>query len=520
MERHYLAVDLGAESGRVMHGVLSQGRLTLEEIHRFPNAPVKIHGSLRWNLVQLFAEIIVGLRKAGQARLAISGISCDAWGVDYAFVNDSDPMVSLPYHYRDERTDAVMEKVFGQVSSEAIFNATGIQFMSINTLYQLWTDVQTRPEILAAAKTFLNIGDYFNYLLCGSLMGERTVAGTTQLLDPRTGNWAWGLIEKLRIPKNLFPKLNPPGSLLTPLLPDIARETGLTNARLVATCSHDTAAAVAAIPAVITAALPGADISPRSSASNPAKSNPPEWAFLSSGTWSLLGAELNSPLINTEVRAANFTNECGYGDTIMFRKNIVGLWIVQECRRAWAEAGQEFNYDELTRLAAESPAFKSLIRPDDPRFGKPGRMPEKIAEYCRETGQPAPQGVGPTVRCVLESLALLYAETLNTCARLTGKKFALLHVVGGGSKNRLLNEFTSSALGIPVEAGPAEATAIGNLLIQARTLGHLEGGIRQVVRDSFPTETVPPKNPEAWSTARKSFGSLADMRKASSGAVA
>lgn len=485
MEKHYLAIDLGAESGRVMLGSLSDGKLTVEEIHRFANTPVNIQGTLRWDLLNLFAGAKTGLKLAADRGVPISGVSTDAWGVDYVLFKEKEAMVTNAFHYRDSRLDGVMEKVFAKVPADRIFADTGIQFMQINTLYQLWTDAQTRPEVLEWADRFLNIGDYFNYLLSGTPAGETSLASTSQLYNPVKNNWAWELIADLKLPKKLFPDLVRSGTKLGPLMRDVSLETNLKNTQVIASCSHDTAAAVAAVPGQ------GQD-----------------WAFLSSGTWSLLGTELGAPIIDANSRKYNFTNEAGYGNTIMFRKNIVGLWIVQECKRAWAEMGNTYTYDELTAMAEAAEPLRSLIRPEDARFGKPGRMPGKISDYCRETAQPVPTDPGSFIRCILESLALLYAKTLAECAAATGRKFKTLHVVGGGSRNRLLNQFTADALGLSVQAGPVEATAIGNLLIQAKTLGHETGDIRSVVRRSFPVEVFVPADAGAWFGAEKRFEAL------------
>jgi rhamnulokinase len=485
MEKHYLAIDLGAESGRVMLGSLAGGKLTLEEIHRFANVPVTIQGTLRWDLLNLFSEAKEGLRKAAARGAPISGISSDAWGVDYVLFKEKEAMVTNAFHYRDARLDGSMAKVFAKVPADRIFSDTGIQFMQINTLYQLFIDTQTRPEVLEWADRFLNIGDYFNYLLTGVPEGEASVASTSQLYNPVKKEWAWELIASLGLPKKLFPELVPSGTRLGPLQREVALETNLKGAQVIASCSHDTAAAVAAVPGQ------GQD-----------------WAFLSSGTWSLLGTELGAPIIDSLSRKYNFTNEAGYGNTIMFRKNIVGLWIVQECKRAWEAMGNAYAYEELTAMAEAAEPLRSLIHPEDPRFGKPGRMPGKIADYCRETGQPVPTDPGSMIRCILESLALLYAKTLAECAAATGRKFKTLHVVGGGSRNRLLNQFTADALQLPVQSGPVEATAIGNLLIQAKTLGHETGDIRSVVRRSFPVEVFGPTDAGSWHGAAKRFEGL------------
>ncbi len=495
MQKHYLAIDLGAESGRVMLGTLtSEGRLEVEEIHRFPNIPVNIQGTLRWDLLNLFSEVKTGLRLAAARGLPISGISSDAWGVDYVLFRKSEPMVSHPYHYRDPRLDGSLEKVFARVPADDIFNETGIQFMTINTLFQLYVDTQTRPEVLASADLFLNIGDYFNYLLTGKPNAEASLASTTQLYNPRKGEWCWDLINRLGIPKKIFPTVVPPGTKLGSLLPEVAHETNLKDVAVIASCSHDTAAAVAAIPAVT-------GISAGSAAGG-------DWAFISSGTWSLLGTEVKAPVINATSRKHNFTNEVGYNGTVMLRKNIVGLWIVQECKRAWAELGNDYDYDALTAMAEAAQPLNCLIRPDDARFGKPGRMPGKITEYCRETGQPVPTDPGSMVRCALESLSLLYAKTLAECEAVSERRFRTMHLVGGGSRNRLLNQFTANALGLPVQTGPVEATVIGNLLVQAKTLGDLKGDMRSVVRASFPVKTYTPEDSSVWKAAFKTFETL------------
>jgi len=339
--------------------------------------------------------------------------------------------------------------------------------------------------VLEWADRFLNIGDYFNYLLSGNLIGEISIASTTQLFNPRTKDWAWELIARLGLPKKIFPPLVPSGTSLGKLRPEIATETNLKSAQVIASCTHDTAAAVAAVPG-----------------------EGDDWAFLSSGTWSLLGVELPEPTINAASLECNFTNEAGFGGTTMFRKNIVGLWIVQECRRAWSAEGKDYDYETLTSMAGNAPPLTSLIRPDDPRFAKAGQMPEKIVAYCKETGQAVPTSAQGVVRIALESLALLYAETLVTCASVTGRTVRKLHIVGGGSKNRLLNQWTANATQTPVVAGPAEATAIGNILIQAKTLGHLRKDLRAIVRNSFVLESFAPKDAEIWAAARKRFKEL------------
>ena len=475
--RHYIACDLGAESGRVMLGTLADGKLTLEEIHRFPNGPVVINGTWRWDVLRMFDELRTGLRKVAERRLTIESISTDSWGVDYVWLKDREPLLSAPFHYRDlTRNAGAFERAFPLVSSAEIFAETGLQFMTINTAYQLHWDAVNRPWVLKAADRFLNIGDYFNYLFSGVATAEQSLASTTQLFNPKKKKWSRPLLQKLGLPKKLFPEIVPSGTVLGPAAPEL----GLTGTQVVASCSHDTGAAVAAVPA----AGQG-------------------WAYLSSGTWSLLGVELKQPLITDQSRQFNFTNEVGYGQSIRFLKNIIGLWILQECRRQWGKS----DYVELRQLAAQATPLRSLINPNEERFGKPGDMPEKISAFCRETGQPVPTTPGEFVRCILESLALLYRRTLEQLETCTGQPVATLHIVGGGSQNLLLNQFSANATGRTVVAGPAEATATGNILIQALALGQLKNlaELRQVVRNSFAVQTYEPQDGAVWAQAYARF---------------
>jgi len=484
-ERCYVACDLGAESGRVILGRLDSGRLALEEVHRFPNGPTGILGSLRWDVLRIFDELKTGLKKVGARKAPAASLSVDSWGVDYALFNGRQPLLAAPYHYRDERADAVFARVMQSELPVGIFEETGIQFMTFNTLFQFIAEVEANRDLLGVADQFLNIADYFHYLFCGVPRAEESLASTTQIYNPRTRAWSAKLIGQFGFPGRLFPALVPSGTKLGPLLPDIAAETGLAGAEVIATCSHDTGAAVAAVPAQ------GGE----------------EWAYLSSGTWSLIGVELSAPLISDEIRAHNFTNEAGYGGTIRFLKNIVGLWILQECRRSWAAAGDDFEYAELNRLAREAMPLRSLINPSAARFLKPGRMPEKITAYCEETGQPVPETPGQFARCIFESLALVYRWTLDEIENLTGRTIRTLHIVGGGSQSDLLNQYAASATERTVLAGPVEATAIGNLLIQGIALGHLESldALRETVRASFPAQRFKPLDAALWEAAHARF---------------
>jgi rhamnulokinase len=477
---YYIACDLGAESGRVMLAQLEAGHLSLEEIHRFPSAVVRVLGTLRWDVLRIYEELKTGLREVAKRKSGARGISVDSWGVDYVLVNAVHPMISPPFHYRDDRTAATYEKLRDSIGSELIFEETGIQFMPINTIYHLASDVERSRPILEASDCFLTIGDYFNYLFSGVACVDESLASTTQLYNPRTRSWSEALIERCRLPRKIFPKVVPPGTVLGPLLDEVSAETGLNGVQVIATCSHDTGEAVAAVPG-----------------------QGDDWAYLSSGTWSLIGVELTEPLINETVRAHNFTNELGYGGTTRFLKNIVGLWILQESRRAWARQGVELDYARLTAEADEAEPFRSLINPSAARFAKPGDMPQHIAAYCRETGQPAPETPGQYARCILESLALSYRSALDEIEELTGRSIARLHIVGGGSQSNLLNQFAASATQREVIAGPVEATAAGNVLIQALALGDIESlqALRQIVRHSFPLRSFEPLETESWQRA-------------------
>jgi rhamnulokinase len=483
----YIACDLGAESGRVMLGHLENGKLRIEEIHRFTNGATRLRGTLRWDIMRIFDELKVGLKKVGALKIPAASLSVDSWGVDYVLFNDAQPVLATPYQYRDTRTDAIYECVMKSDLPALIFEETGIQFMSINTLYQLIADVEENGDVLSLATGFLPIADYLHWLFSGAVKAEESLASTTQAYNPRTRTWSSKLIARINFPARLLPDVVPSGTKLGPLLADIAAETGLTGVEVVATCSHDTGAAVAAVPA-----------------------QGDDWAYLSSGTWSLIGVELPAPLISEEVRARNYTNEAGYGGTTRFLKNVIGMWIPQECRRTWAKEGREIDYDELVPLALESEPLRSLINPNAARFWKPDDMPGKIQRYCSETGQPVPGTHGQFMRCICESLALLYRQTLDELERLTGRTIRTLHIVGGGSKNQLLNQLTASATGRTVITGPVEATAIGNLLIQGIALGHLENldALRAVVRESFPVQTYQPQEPAVWQSARERFAKL------------
>lgn len=484
MKRHYLACDLGADSGRLMLGTLEDGRLALEELHRFANGAVTAGTSLHWDLPRLLGELRIGLGKAGARGLPIASISADSWGVDYVLYDDTGAMLEPAFHYRDPRCPEGVKRVFARLSWPEIFAATGIQFMQINTLFQLAAEP---PERLAQARLLLGIGDAFNHWLSGVARSEESLASTTQLYNPRTKAWSGKLLGALNLPAAIFPPIIPSGTVLGPLQPALATATGLAGVRVVASCSHDTGAAVAAVP--------GAE---------------GHWAYLSSGTWSLMGVESAVPVINDACRELNFTNEIGFGSSVRLLKNIIGLWLIQESRREWARAGREYSFAELEQLARQAPAFVSLINPADARFISPGGMTGRIAAFCRETGQPVPETPGAIVRCVYESLALLYRHTLRQLEQLSGQPIECLHIVGGGGKDAVLNQFAANSLQLPVHAGPVEGTAIGNILVQAIALGDLPSlaAAREVVRASFEVGHFQPAEAAVWDAAYARFEAL------------
>lgn len=487
--RNYLAFDLGASGGRAIIGRFDGERLALEEVHRFANGPVHIPSargdSLHWDTLRLFVEIQDGLRKA----IACCGndlltLGIDTWGVDYGLLDRNDRLVGLPYHYRDSRTDAMLAEAFRRVPREEIFAATGIQFMQLNTLFQLLAQQIEDPEVLARAHTLLMMPDLLNFWLTGQKVCERTIASTSQALDPHRPAWAIDLLTRLGIATHFLPPIVEAGTILGGLLPAVVEETGAQGVQVVTPGSHDTASAVAAVP------TEGAD-----------------YAYLSSGTWSLIGAEIPQPIINEAALAFNMTNEGGVCGTIRLLKNIAGLWIIQECRRTWAAEGQALSWDDIVRHAAAAPAFLAQIDVDAHDFLAPGNMPTRIREYCRRTGQKIPEGVGPIARVVYESLALKYRRVLEMLEALIGRRISVLHIVGGGAQNRLLNQLTADALGRPVVAGPFEATAVGNLLLQllaTGAIGSLAEG-RALVRRSSATETYAPQKSGPWNEVYAQF---------------
>ena len=472
----YLAFDLGAESGRTVTGQFDGERLSLEETHRFANEPVKTGETLHWDALRLFHEIKKGLSQsvaqASQSGTEIAGMSVDAWAVDFGLIGRNGSLLGNPRHYRDHGNDGVMEDAFGIVPRKTIYERTGIQFLQFNTLYQLLALKRQNSPLLDHAETLLFLPDLFHYWLTGAKTTEYSMASSSQFSDPRTRGWATDLLSAFGLPTHLVPSILEAGEEIGTLTASVAQELGSRRLPVIACAEHDTGSAIVAVPATS-----------------------PNFAYISSGTWSLMGIETHSPIIDARTLAHNFTNEGGVLGTNRLLKNVMGLWLVQECRRHWAKEGRHYDYNELTRLAEASPPFAALIEPDDARFFAPVSMPDAIADYCRETGQRVPGDVGAFVRCGLESLALKYRWVLERLEELREGRISTVHIVGGGSQNRLLCQFAADALARPVIAGPVEATAAGNLLMQLKGNNRIHSleDAREVVRHSFDLLTYLPR---------------------------
>ncbi len=479
-----LAFDLGASSGRAVVGRLEGGRLIIEEIHRFPNDPVQVGDRLYWDILRLYHEIKHSIVKARQRGIDVRSIGIDSWAVDFGLIGANGELIANPYHYRDRHTDGMMDDVFAKLGKASIYAKTGLQFLQFNTMYQLAALAKADSPALAAADKLLMIPDLLRYFLTGVMKGEYTNASTTQLLGAVERAWDEALVDGIGVARSLLPDVVQPGTVVGPLAPRVQEELIVGPIPVVAVAEHDTASAVVAVPALS-----------------------PDFAYLSSGTWSLLGTELDRPVLTEQALEWNFTNEGGYGGTYRLLKNIMGLWLVQECKRAWDKAGDAKPFAELVTQAEEAAPHASYIDPDDDRFLSPADMPAEIRAYCRETGQPVPASSGAVVRCVLESLALKYRWTLERTERLAEKTFAGLHIVGGGIQNELLCRLTANAIRRPVWAGPAEGSAIGNVLVQLLAAGDIpslaEG--RRIVRDSFGVATYEPEDAETWAAAYDRF---------------
>jgi len=481
--RSVLAVDLGAESGRAVLGVFRDGRFDLREIHRFANAPLPLFGRLHWDVYALFDGIKTALSRCAAEGAAVAGIAVDAWGVDFGLLAEDGSLLGLPFAYRDPRNVAAMNDFLSHVPRSRVYEQTGIQFLPFNSLFQLHALRQENAALLRAADRFLMIPDLMTYFLTGTKVNEATIASTSQLIDPRRRDWSSELVEALDLPASLFGRPCEPGRVVGSLLPALAAETGLPEIPVIATAGHDTAAAVAGVPAA-----------------------EGRWAYLSSGTWSLLGVEIPAPVITADAERLNFTNEGGVSGTTRLLKNVTGLWLIQRCRERW-RGERAWSYDELKRAALDAPPFAAFIDPDAPEFLNPADMPETIRAFCRATGQKPPDSPAAIVRCVLESLALKYRTVLDELRLVSPVAIDRLHIIGGGSRNEVLNRFTADAIRLPVVAGPAEATALGNCMVQALALGWARS--LSDMRASHAAEPgldrVEPGDVEAWDRAYARF---------------
>lgn len=498
-KRAFLAFDLGAESGRSILGVLHNNRIELRDLNRFANSHVNLPSGLHWNLTNLYANMVDGLalasRHCAEHDCELVSLGVDTWGVDFGLIGRSGQLLGMPFIYRDPRTVATMQQAFDTLGRERIYHDTGVQFMNLNSLYQLLALQQSEPALIAEAERLLFTPDLMHYFFTGEAVNEATIASTSQMVNPRhtgistTGEWAVSLLEDLGLSTHMLGPIAPAGTTVGVVRDSLASEIrGGHGVKVVAPASHDTASAVVAAPA-----QPGTN-----------------WCYLSCGTWSLLGAELDQPVITDAAREAPFTNEGGYGGTVRFLQNITGLWMVQECRRDYDKRGETFDYATLTQLAADAPPFRTIVETRHSPFLLPGDMLDKIADYARQTAQPIPETPGQFIRCCLESLALTYRRTLEQLQSVLDRKFDVLHLVGGGGKNELLCQMTADALHLPVVAGPYEATAMGNVLVQAIAAGELKdlAQARELVQASISPRLYDPRDSAAWTAAYERFARL------------
>ena len=486
--RNFLSLDLGAESGRAILGRIDGEHLELKEIHRFSNHPVHVGNRYYWNPLSLFAEMKNGLTIAETSHnICLDAAGIDTWGVDFALLDKNDALLDNPRNYRDPRTNGFPQRAFDEVPRSDIFAQTGIQFLNINTLYQLLS--MRGSACLDAAKTFLMMPDLFNFYFTGNKTAEFTNATTTQMFNPSTLSWAYDLLNRFQLPTSFLPDIVKPGTKIGPLRNSIQKELKSTNIQFIAPATHDTGSAVAAIPN---------------------QKNPRDLIYISSGTWSLMGVQIEKPILTHQALEHNFTNEGGVDHTFRFLKNIMGLWIMQECRRTWNKTGGTFEYDRLIDAAAKASPFATLIDPDDQRFLSPGNMPERLKEYWIESNQKVADSPGSIVRSILESLSLKYRYTSECIESILGRHFDVIHIVGGGVQNKLLCQFTANATKKTVIAGPVEATAIGNIMVQAIGINEVSNidEARQIIRNSFVPQIYTPCESDIWDSAYEKFVSL------------
>ena len=481
--KRILAFDFGASSGRAILGTFDGQTIALEEIHRFSNDPVLVGGTFYWDVLRLFHEIKQGILKAKQAG-GFDAVGIDTWGVDFGLLDKDGRLLENPVHYRDARNVGMIEKAARRISKDKMYDITGIQFMEFNTVFQLLSLKLNRPELLERADTLLFMPDLLGYFLTGKKAGEYSIATTSQLVDIRTREWSREMAEALGLPLDILPPITASGSVLGPLSDELCKELGVPPVNVISVCGHDTQSAVTAVP-----------------------SEAKDFAFISCGTWSLFGTELEEPIVNETSKAFNVTNEGGYGYSTAFLKNICGLWLIQESRRQWKREGSDYSYAELEKLAVASRPFQCFIDPDAPDFVAPGDMPGRIKEFCRRTGQYVPQTVGEVVRCIYESLALKYRHVFNGLQNCTGKTYAHINVVGGGTKDGLLCSMTASACNVRVYAGPIEATVLGNIAVQLLSLGELKdiAEARRVIARGENLKTFAPDDPAVWDEAYRTY---------------
>lgn len=490
MSKRVLAFDFGASSGRAILGTLENGRITLKEIHRFSNDPVTVNGTFYWDVLRLFHEIKQGLLKAKREG-GFDSIGIDTWGVDFGLLDKNGILLENPVHYRDKRNSGMADEAAKLISKQEMYGLTGIQFMDFNTAFQLLSIKKNRPELLERAESLLFMPDLFAYFLTGNKVSEYSIATTSQLVDINTREWSGTMIEKLGLPRRIFERIVPAGSVTGYLSDDICEELGLDKVPVIAVCGHDTQSAITAVP-----------------------SEEKDFAFISSGTWSLFGTETDAPIVNERSYAFNVTNEGGYGYSTAFLKNICGLWLIQESRRQWMREGKEFSYAELEKAALGEKPFACFIDPDSPEFGIPGDLPTRIADYCRRTGQYVPETVGETVRCIYESLAMKYRAVFEGIEECTGQKYGHINVVGGGTKDTLLCGMTAESCGVPVFAGPIEATVMGNVAIQFIGCGEIAdvAEARKIIAGSESLKKYVPENTDAWNAAYKTYKSVTAVK--------
>jgi rhamnulokinase len=480
-----LAFDLGASSGKAVVGQLTGNKLTFKEIHRFSNDPVKVGNRLHWDILRLYYEIKQGILKARhQGYKNIKSMAIDSWAVDFGLIGRHGELLGNPYHYRDHQFVGKMEEVLSMIPKQEIFLRTGIQFMPINTIYQLYTLKKARSPILEQAEDFMMIPDLLRYFLTGEKKSEFTNATTTQLFNPFTKKWDEQIIEKLELPAHIFREVIEPGTIIGEIKSTVCDELDIPACSVIAVGEHDTASAVAAVP-----------------------TNKKDFAYLSCGTWSLLGTEINQPVLSKQALDWNFTNEGGVYHTFRLLKNIMGLWLIQECKRSWENAGNILDYDEMIQLAEQAKPFKCFIDPDHPMFLNPTNMPRQVQQYCRETNQPVPDTTGEIIRCIIESLALKYRFVLERTEKLVNNNFSGLHMVGGGIQNKMLCQFTANAISRPVLAGPVEATALGNIVVQYIALGYIKDihEARLLIKESIDIKIYEPKETDEWNSAYEKF---------------